>query len=277
MLETALYLICFLFGLLFGSFGNVVIWRFPRGESLSTPGSHCPLCDTPIAWYDNIPLVSWLVLLGRCRACGAPIPVRYPAVELLSGLLWMAAAVRFGMSFQTGVAIAFFYLLLLLAFIDLDTMRLPNALVGLLGAIGVAGVALTQLMGVPAVPLMPLGVGLMGIPIVFSLFGAVVAAGSVALIAAVYARVRGTEGFGMGDIKLLAVIGLYLGPYAFLVLLVASVFGAAYGLVASRRSADGIRHKFPFGPFLALAAVVVTLWGVQLVAWYTGLLVAPGM
>ncbi len=271
-LDTFLYLMSFLFGLLFGSFGNVVIWRLPRGESLSVPASHCPECDTPIAWYDNVPLVSWLVLLGRCRACGAPISVRYPAVELLSGLLWMAAAVQFGLSLQTAVCIVFFYVLLLLAFIDIDTMRLPNQLVGLLAVVGIVGVGVSQFTDVVAAPLMPLGEGLLSIPVVYALFGSLVSAGSVLLIALVYLRVRGVDGFGMGDIKLLAVIGLFLGPYALLVLLMGSVFGAVYGVIASRTQAEGMQHKFPFGPFLALAAVIVTLVGVPLIDWYAGLL-----
>ncbi len=262
----------FLFGLLFGSFGNVVIWRLPRGESLSVPASHCPECNTPIAWHDNVPLVSWLVLLGRCRSCGSPISVRYPAVELMSGLLWMAAAIHFGLSWQTAVCIVFFYVLLLLAFIDIDTMRLPNQLVGLLAIIGAGSLAITQFTDITAAPLMPLGQGLLSIPVVYALFGALISAGSVLLIALIYSRVRGIEGFGMGDIKLLAVMGLFLGPYTLLVLLLGSVFGALYGVVASRGHDEGMRHKFPFGPFLALAAVVVTLAGVPFVAWYAGLL-----
>src|SRR5665648_820200 len=101
-----------LFGVLFGSFANVVIWRFPRGESVSTPGSHCPSCDTPIAWYDNIPIVSWLVLRARCRSCGAPISARYSIVEALSGGLWALAAAQWGLSWATLFGIIFFYGLL---------------------------------------------------------------------------------------------------------------------------------------------------------------------
>lgn len=271
-MDVSAYLVTFLFGLLFGSFGNVVIWRFPRGESLSVPASHCPVCQKPIVWYDNVPLVSWLVLRGRCRSCGTPISARYPAVELLSGLLWLAAVVRFGLTAQAAACIVFFYMLLLLAFIDLDTMRLPNSLVGLLAVAGMAGVAITQLTGIPVVPLMPLGQGVLAVPVVFSLVGAVVSAGFVAVIALAYTRIRGVQGFGMGDIKLLIVIGLFLGPYGLLVLFLGSILGTGYGAVAARRGTDGMRHKFPFGPFLALAAVVVTLFGVPLVTWYAGLL-----
>lgn len=262
----------FVLGLLFGSFGNVVIWRLPRGESLSAPGSHCPVCETPIPWFDNVPLLSWLALKGTCRSCGVRISARYPAVELASGLLWLAAVLRFGYTAQAVFGIVFFYVLLLLGFIDLDTKRLPNSLVGFLGIVGLGGVATSQLAGIPAVPLMPLGSGLLAEPVVFSLLGAVVSAGFVLVVALAYARVRGTQGFGMGDVKLLVVIGLYLGPYGLLVLLVGSALGAGYGLVAARSSAEGLRHKFAFGPFLAVAAVVVALWGVSIVTWYVGLL-----
>jgi leader peptidase (prepilin peptidase) / N-methyltransferase len=267
-LDAFYYLSTFLFGLVFGSFGNVVIWRLPRGESLSVPASHCPVCETPIAWYDNVPLVSWLVLLGRCRSCATPISIRYPVVELLSGLLWMAAAVRFGFTAQAAVAIVFFYVLLLLAFIDIDTMRLPNSLVGLLAFLALVGLVASQVTGIPLAPLVATGTGLLASPLVFGSAGALVSAGSVLLIALVYTRIRGIQGFGMGDIKLLAVIGLFLGPYGLLVLGIGSMIGAVYGIAASRKSADGMRHKFPFGPFLAFAAVVVTLLGEPLVAWY---------
>jgi leader peptidase (prepilin peptidase)/N-methyltransferase len=270
-LDAFLYVASFLFGLVFGSFGNVVIWRLPRGESLSVPASHCPQCETPIAWYDNIPIVSWLVLLGRCRACGEPISVRYPAVELASGLLWLAAAVRFGFSTQTVVAIVFFYVLLLLAFIDLDTMRLPNSLVGLLAIVGILGVADSQFSGSPLLPLLSAGRGWLGEPALAAALGVLLSAGTMFLIAFVYAKVRGLKGFGAGDIKLLAVIGLFLGPYGLLVMFIASIGGAIWGIAASRHAEEGIRHKFPFGPFLALAAVIVALGGEWMVSSYARL------
>jgi len=275
-LDTLYYFASFLFGLVFGSFGNVVIWRLPRGESLSVPSSHCPGCETPIAWYDNIPLLSWFVLLGRCRSCAAPIPVRYPLVELLSGLLWMAAALRFGPTVQAAAAVVFFYVLLLLAFIDIDTQRLPNSLVGFLAVVGLLGIAAAQVTGVPVVPLTTAGTGLLASPTVSGLAGAVLSAGLVLLFAVAYALVRGVLGFGMGDIKLLAVLGLFLGPYGLLVLFVGSTMGAVYGLVVSRKAADGMRHKFPFGPFLAMAAIVVALAGEEVVAWYLRVLQGVG-
>ena len=270
-LDAFLYVASFLFGLVFGSFGNVVIWRLPRNESLSVPASHCPQCGTPIAWHDNIPLVSWLVLLGKCRSCGEPISVRYPAVELATGLLWLAAALRFGSSARTVAAIVFFYVLLLLAFIDLDTMRLPNSLVGFLGVAGVLGVAYSQLTGQPLLPLTTFGAGAFAAPALGAGLGVLLSAGTMFLIAVTYARIRGLKGFGAGDIKLLAVIGLFLGPYGLLVMFLASVGGSIWGIAASRRAEEGMRHKFPFGPFLALSAVIVALGGEWLVSTYVHL------
>ncbi|MRR35468.1 prepilin peptidase, partial [bacterium] len=127
-------LIALVFGLVFGSFANVVIWRFPRGESLSAPASHCPLCERPIRWRDNIPVVSWVILRARCRDCGTPIHWRYPAVELLTALLWVLAVLKFGATPRAVMTACVFYLLVILAFIDLDVRRLPNPIVALLAA-----------------------------------------------------------------------------------------------------------------------------------------------
>lgn len=277
MTPTALLIIAgfavFTFGLLFGSFANVLIWRIPRGESVSHPPSHCPGCDTPIAWYDNVPLASWLVLRGQCRACGQAISIRYPVVELLSGLLWLLAFIRFGPTIQSGFAIVFFYLLLVLAAIDLDTMRLPNRLVALLGVLGVVGVAVSAVFRVAAVPLVPTlpQVTPLGV-VLLALVGAVASAGLAGLIAALYYFVRKVHGFGMGDVKLLLVFGIFLSVYGVLTLFVASVLGALGSVALLGSSEGGMRRKFPFGPFLAVAAVIVTLFGEQMWGWYTGFL-----
>lgn len=266
--------VLFVVGLLFGSFANVVIWRFPRGESLSFPGSHCPSCDAPIGWRDNIPVVSWLLLRGRCRACDEPISGRYPLVELLSGFLWLLAWTIFGLSAQVIVAIAFFYLLLILAFIDLDTRRLPNTIVGLTFAIGAAAAVAAQLTSVRLVPLVaPSGSGWLSQPLVAAVVGAAVGSGIAMGIAALYAAIRRTQGFGMGDVKLLAAMGLYLGPYVLMALFVGSLFGAIYGLADAARENERInRHAFPFGPFLALGGVLTVWFGSAVWTWYLGLI-----
>lgn len=271
-MESLLYVGLALFGLLFGSFANVVIWRFPRDESLSYPGSHCPVCEAPIAWYDNVPVLSWIALGGRCRACDTVISVRYPVVELLSAVLWVLAGILFGVSLQTAWAILFFYLLLVLSFIDLDVRRLPNELVGLLFGFGVVGVALSQFKWVGALPLLPGGAGLLGEPAVFAGAGAVSAAGFMFIIALLYERIRDVQGLGMGDVKLLVVMGLYLGLYALLALFFASVLGAVYAVLAARSEDISLRTALPFGPFLAVGAIIVTALGPAAWSWYTTLL-----
>ena len=254
-------------GLVFGSFANVVIWRFPRGESLAHPASRCPSCDTPIAWRDNVPVLSWVLLGGRCRSCRTAISARYPAVEVASGALWVLAWVLWGVSLRTAFGISFFYLLLILAVIDMDTFRLPNPIVGTLGFIGALGVIFSAATGKAAVPLIE-----SASPIAFALWGAVGSAGLALFIALVYSVARKREGFGMGDVKLLAVMGLFLGLYGVLVLFVASVVGAVVGVWQGLRSDSGLSGKMPFGPYLAAAAVLVVVWGPAIWMWYAGLI-----
>jgi leader peptidase (prepilin peptidase)/N-methyltransferase len=260
-----------LFGLAFGSFANVVIWRFPRGESLSHPPSRCPACETPIRWYDNIPLVSWFLLRGRCRSCGTRISARYPTVEALSALLWAVAGVRFGQTWQTVFAVAFFYLLLILSFIDWDTMRLPDPFVGLTAVIGLAGAAASAAVGVALVPLTP-SVRLPAAPLTTALIGALLGVGVSLAIALLYSLIRKVDGFGGGDVKLLGAMGVFLGPYVLLAFFAGSVLGAIYGVIATAASRLGLQTKFPFGPFLAVGAVLTALWGPTLWHLYAGLL-----
>lgn len=271
-MESVLYALLALFGLVFGSFANVVIWRFPRGESLSYPGSYCPSCENPIAWHDNIPVISWISLGGRCRSCDAPIPVRYPAVELLSAVLWVLAGVLYGLTLKTAWAVVFFYLLLVLTYIDIDTRRLPNRLVGLLFAVGVVGVSVSQFTDFEALPLLRAGGGIWAHPAVFAAAGAAGASGFMLVIALAYERMRHVQGLGMGDVKLLAVLGLYLGPYALVALFFASVIASFYGLASARGDGGSLRTAFPFGPFLAASAVVVTAIGPSVWTWYLGVL-----
>lgn len=257
-------------GLVFGSFANVVIWRFPRGESLSSPASHCPACEHPVRPFDNVPVLSWLLLRGRCRDCGVSISPRYPAVELASGALWVLAGVRFGISWMTAVAIVFFYLLLVLSFIDLDTMRLPNPIVAMLAGLGLVAVLVGQLTSVAVAPLLAVG-GVLSQPLAAAIVGGLLAGGVSLGIAAIYSGVRGRSGFGMGDVKLLAAMGPFLGIYAVGVLFVGSVFATVWAVGSAMRGGGSMSMKFPFGPFLALGAVAMTLFGPQVVHWYLSL------
>ncbi|MCL4079153.1 prepilin peptidase [Coriobacteriia bacterium Es71-Z0120] len=262
MQPSALFALSAVFGLVFGSFANVVIWRLPRGESLVAPGSHCPTCGTPIAWHDNVPVLSWLVLRGRCRTCREPISARYPLVEIASGVLWAAAALRWGASLKTAFAIALFYLLLILSAIDLDHRRLPNPLVALLFTIGVAGAAASAA-GLSACPLTG---GATGATALLDAAVGVLLGGGVPLLAALlYERVRGRTGLGMGDVKLLGALGLFLGPHVLIALFLGSVVGSVVGLATRARSKEA---AIPFGPYLAAGAVVTALWGDGLVAAY---------
>ena len=257
-----------LFGLLFGSLANVVIWRVPRGESIVAPGSHCPSCGHAIRWYDNIPVLSWLILGARCRDCGSRIPIRYPAVELLSGVLWLIAALLWGMSIRTIFGVALFYMLMILTFIDLDHLRLPNPVVASLAGVGILGVALAKLAQVDAVPIL-LGRGLMSDPLLYAAAGIAFGGGTSALMAGVYALVRRSAGLGMGDIKLLSVLGLFFGPYVLMVLFVGSILGAVVGVIMTiGRRESGEAARVPFGPFLAAGGVVVAAWGPAIWTWY---------
>lgn len=255
-----------LFGLLFGSFANVVIWRIPRGESIVSPGSHCPSCGQPIAWYDNVPLVSWLLLGGRCRLCAVRISLRYPAVELASGLLFLTAAVRFGVGTRAVFAALAFWLLLVLSVIDLDHLRLPNPLVALLAAVSLVAAAVAHSTGLAVGPL-TYETGDAFLPLTSAAFGALLGAGLSALMAAAYAAVRRRKGLGMGDVKFLGALGLLLGPYVLLALFIGSIIGMIVGLLGGR-SVRLSERRIPFGPWLAAGAVITSLAGPAVWDWY---------
>jgi leader peptidase (prepilin peptidase)/N-methyltransferase len=242
-------------GLVIGSFLNVVIWRLPRGESLNRPPSHCPGCDARIRPYDNVPVISWLVLRGRCRACGNRISVRYPLVELATAALFAAMAARFGAHV---VLPAFLYLAAIgvaLSMIDLDTKRLPNAIV--LPSYLVAG----ALLGAAAIT------GHDGDRAVRAVIGMVGYYGVFLLLRLAYPR-----GMGFGDVKLAGVLGLYLGWLGYGVLVVGAFGGVLLGgvvgvaLMASKRA--GRKSAVPYGPFMVAGALVAVFAGAQLAHAY---------
>lgn len=268
--RTAWYVMAFVFGLAFGSFANVVVWRFPRGESLSSPGSHCPSCGRPIRWSDNIPVVSWLVLRARCRDCAAPIHWRYPAIELLTALLWVLAVYEFGMTPTAVLAAVIFYLLLILAFIDLDVRRLPNTIVGVLAIVGAIGVLISQFTNLALAPV-TLAPGAAMSPVVAALIGSLSAAGVSLGIASLYSGMRGRSGLGMGDVKLLGALGPFLGLYTIGVLILGSLFGTIWGIAAASRSGEGGSTRFAFGPCLVASAIVIAVVGPEMWMWYASL------
>jgi leader peptidase (prepilin peptidase)/N-methyltransferase len=248
-------------GLVVGSFANVVIHRLPLGESVVAPRSRCPSCRTPIAAGDNVPVLSYLVLGGRCRRCGAPISWRYPAVELANGLLYLAIALRDGPSLRAAVDMAFVTALLVLSLIDLDHQILPNAITR-------PGIALGLAVSVAAWRL-----GLRGYP--SPLESALSAAGgyaAFAAIAAAYRRTRGVEGLGQGDWKLAAMLGALLGwERMLLTILLASVVGTVAGLLLMSTRGRSAQHPLPLGTFLGLAGILVLFVGDSALAWYRGL------
>lgn len=245
----------FILGLLLGSFANVVIHRLPKGESVVRPRSRCPKCGKLIAAYDNIPVLSWLLLRGKCRACQAPISIRYPLVELVTGVLFAAIFLKHGMTWSTLEYLILAWGLVVVSCIDLDLMILPDVftLPGIV--IGLVGAAINPDRSFYS-----------------SLAGVLMGGGFLWAVAYLYLLVRKEEGMGGGDIKLLAWLGAVLGwPAVPFLVLVSSVVGSVVGLVLALRGRAGLKSVIPFGPYLALAAVLYLLGGDRLGMWYIGL------
>ena len=236
------------FGLLLGSFLTVVAYRLPRGESLALPASRCPGCETPIRAVDNVPVLSWLLLRGRCRSCGEPIAWRYPLVELLTALLMAAVVLRFGAHERAWLGLAFVLLLVPVTVIDVDFRIIPNKLM-------LAGTVVA-----PAI------LALTAPEAIAEHLIAAAAAGGFLLVAAI----AYPAGMGMGDVKLAFVMGLFLGRDVGVAMLVALVAGSAVGaaIIARKGAAEGRKTAIPFGPFLALGGLAGLLAGAPVVDWY---------
>ncbi len=249
--------VCAILGLVIGSFLNVVIWRVPRGESVVSPPSHCPGCDSEIAPYDNIPVVSWLILRGRCRHCATLISARYPLVELASAGLWVAMALRFGASWELPAYLVLVSALLALALIDLDTFLLPNKIVYPLT------VALVVLLGLAAV------LDDSGDDLVRALLGGLAAFGFFLVVHLIAPR-----GMGFGDVKLSFALGVSLGWISwgsvFVGLFLGFLLGAVVGVALIATRVKSRRDHVPFGPFLAAGTVLAILFGQALLDLYRG-------
>jgi leader peptidase (prepilin peptidase)/N-methyltransferase len=238
------------FGLIIGSFLNVCIYRLPLKKSIVWPASSCPECDAPIKSYDNIPVLSYLALRGRCRACKAPISVKYPIIEALTGALFLAAYLMFEppMLYQR---LVFGCAMIVLFVIDLEHRILPD-LITLPGI--VLGFALSFFM--------PPGW-------LDSLLGIILGGGSLWLIGEVYFRLRHEEGMGFGDVKMLAMIGAFLGWKLMLLTLVLSSFlGSVIGLAMIAIRLGDLKYALPFGSFLAIGAICAGTVGDRIVNWY---------
>lgn len=294
----------FLFGLLFGSFLNVCIYRLPRGLSVVWPGSACPNCEKPIAFYDNVPVFSWLILGGRCRNCKQKITPRYLMVELINGLLFLGCYWHFGLTLATLKCAVFGFLLLGLIFTDAETHLLPDkmTLPGLaLGLIFSFVVPVNDLLSMllPGVIELPVSSDLSWRLLSFmdAALGALVGASFLYGIGAAYFRWRGVEGMGFGDVKLMAMMGAFLGlRLTIFTMMTASLAGSAYGLwtvlavwvkrtqrrkrkfhepaAAARKNAWGSalvalrRHQMPFGVFLGSMGLLAFFFGQQFIGWY---------
>lgn len=242
-----------LLGLSVGSFANVVVYRLPRKLSIVRPGSFCPSCKRRIRWYENIPVLGYAALGGRCRGCRKPIPARYPIVELIGGVLTVPVYLRFGIGLDALFAYLFLMALLIVTLIDWDHRIIPDEISLSFALVGIVW----SFMGGVASPL-------------HSILGAAVGGGSLFLVGAVYKAVRHADGMGGGDVKLMAMIGAFLGVKLVLpVIVIASFFGSLYG-ISLLRSGKAAKTDVAFGSFLAPAAAVCLFCGQALFGWYMG-------
>jgi leader peptidase (prepilin peptidase)/N-methyltransferase len=248
---------CGLLGLLVGSFLNVVIYRVPRKESIVSPPSHCPGCDTPIKPYDNIPVLSWLVLRGKCRNCGERISIRYPLIELLNGVLWVAVALEYHDSWVLPAFLVLTAGLVALSAIDLELKILPTVIIYFLNGATFALLALASLL---EGDWEKLGAGL------------ICAVGALAffvLLVLVYPR-----GMGMGDVRLAFLLGLNLGWLGWKYTVGGLFFGFLYGAIVgigvmiAQGAKQGRKTAVPFGPFMAAGTLTFILFGSQIIDWY---------
>jgi leader peptidase (prepilin peptidase)/N-methyltransferase len=253
MTGVSLLVMAGLFGLVIGSFLNVCIHRLPLHQSVVHPPSRCPRCGRTLSWFDNIPVVSWLVLRGRCRQCAEPISARYPLIELVTAILFVVIAWLSPPGPLLASRLVFGSALVVLFMIDLEHQILPNVIT--LPGI-VIGLALSFF--APPGP-------------IDALIGAALGAGVLYAIAAGYYFLRKEEGMGMGDVKMLAMIGAFLGWQAVLLTLILSSFsGAVVGIALLATSRGNMRYALPFGTFLAMGALIAMLTGDAIFNWYLG-------
>ncbi len=237
-------LFSFLLGLCLGSFLNVCIYRIPAGESIINPPSRCPFCKEHIRFYDNIPVLSYIILRGRCRSCGGKISIQYPVVEISEALFSYILFIKFGLSIEYIAYLAFISSLIVITFIDLRHMIIPDI-------ISIPGI----IAGIVSSIILP------HIHIIDSIIGLVAGGGSFYLIALIFLNIKGKEGMGGGDIKLIAMIGAWMGwrPLP-IVVLISSIMGIIIGGGALLVSGEGLKKRIPFGPFLSMGAIIYLLF-----------------
>lgn len=252
--------VAFAFGCVIGSFLNVVRYRLPRGMGVVGGRSRCPECGKVIAWYDNIPIASFIALGRKCRSCGWRIPWTYPLIEIATGLsfagVWYSFAPAMSVAYSVLVS-----LLIVCAGIDYDLRIIPDRLT-------LPGTVVGLVLSITLLRDGPVDEALVG-----SLLGIAAGAGSLVVVALAYKAVRGIEGMGFGDVKLMAVVGAFLGyRAALLTIFIGALAGGIIGLFLARRSSKGLKTMIPFGVFLSPAAIVSLLWGERLIEAYVNLI-----
>lgn len=278
-MELALALV---FGLVVGSFLNVCILRLPQGESIRAPRSHCPKCKELIAWYDNIPVLSYLALGGRCRYCKKTISLRYPIVEGLNGLVSALLYFKFGLGVEWAIFLGFSGALLVLAFIDIDHRILPDPIT--LNGVWI-GILVSVFLARPS-PFLTRLLRWIGLEITnprvtalaASLVGMLIGGGLLWLVAEAYLRWRGVEGMGFGDVKMMAMVGAFLGaPLTLLTIMLGSLLGSIIGLIVIRLGRKSRDYELPFGTFLSAAAIIAVLYGETLIQFYVDRMIRPAL
>ena len=246
----------FVFGTCVGSFLNVCIYRLPESKSIVHPRSMCPSCGTLIASYDNIPIVSYMVLRGKCRHCAARISFRYPVIELISGIFAVGVFLKYGSSVEALIYYIFIATLLVITFIDIDHQIIPDVI------------------SLPGIPIFfAASFALPDVTLVDSTLGILIGGGSLWIVAQLYYVLTRKEGMGGGDIKLLAMMGAIIGWEGVLfTIFAASAIGTVVGMLVMLKTRTSMKLKVPFGPFLAIGAIAYIFLGPQLMAWYFNLL-----
>jgi leader peptidase (prepilin peptidase)/N-methyltransferase len=274
------YVSAALFGAVVGSFLNVVIHRLPLEESIVLPSSRCTSCGAAIAFYDNLPVISYLALRGRCRSCKTGISARYPAVEALTALLWLGIYWRDGLSWALPFDLVFVTAIVALIFIDAEHMILPNAITypGIVFAL-VARLAIPLLTGKPHFDDLPMlmdgmlaGLPLWAASLVGAFVGALVGGGSLWLMGWAWEKLRGIEAMGLGDVKMMFMVGAYLGwRLTILNLFLGVLSGSLIGIaLMMRQGKKDMQMLLPFGVFLGIGAIASLLIGSHIVEWYAG-------
>lgn len=269
-----------LFGLVIGSFLNVCIVRIPQRKSIVLPASACPKCGAAIRPYDNIPVVSWLLLRGKCRACKNPISGMYPLIELLTGLAFFACYLEFGLTLDTLKWSSFSALMFVLVFTDLRERILPDA-------VNYTGFALGLAFSFVSTPTDGTAHWLAGrmfdfpppapvLSFVDAILGAAAGSAILWIFSQGYARIRGREGMGLGDVKMMLLVGAFLGiKRTFLTILAGSLIGSILGMAFMAARRKDSNYELPFGTFLGIAAVLVVFFGTTIVNWYQSLVLGP--